>query len=72
MKELFALKYKPTTLHDFFKDVEEDDVATEMVLQTLLDIDDINILFVGNMFCGKMVLLNIIIREYYNLKKDDP
>lgn len=73
MKELFALKYKPTTLHDFFKDVEEeDDVSTEMVLQTLLDIDDINILFVGNMFCGKTVLLNILIREYYNLKKDDP
>ena len=35
------------------------------VLKTMILIDNINILFIGNMASGKTSLLNSIIREYY-------
>jgi replication factor C subunit 3/5 len=42
---------------------------TRAVLQTLFEIDDLNILFVGSASSGKTTLLNCIIREYYGLGK---
>ena len=47
-------------------------VSTESVIRTLIEIDDLNVLLVGNLCCGKTILLNIIIREYYELKENEP
>jgi DNA polymerase III delta prime subunit len=46
--------------------------STRAVLQTLFEIDDLNILFVGSGSSGKTTLLNCIIREYYGLGKTAP
>jgi DNA polymerase III delta prime subunit len=40
------------------------------VLNTLIDIDYLNILFIGNSSSGKTTLLYALIREYYGLSKD--
>jgi replication factor C subunit 3/5 len=70
--ERFPLKYKPKTLSDFFRGSSCDNLySTESIIRTLLDLDDINILFVGDICCGKTTLLNIMIREYYELKDND-
>lgn len=63
----FVLKYKPYYLADFRMD-------TYMLgaLQTLLELDDLNILLYGNPSSGKTTLLESLIREYYHLKKNDP
>jgi DNA polymerase III delta prime subunit len=39
------------------------------ILRTLLEIDDLNILFIGSQGSGKTTLLYSIIREYYGLSK---
>jgi len=41
------------------------------VLKTLLELDHLNILFIGNSSSGKTSLLYALIREYYKLKKED-
>jgi len=41
------------------------------VLKTLIEIDDLNIVFIGNSSSGKTTLLYAIIREYYGLSKTD-
>ena len=41
------------------------------VINVLFEMDDLNILFVSNPNSGKTTLLYAIIREYYNLKKND-
>lgn len=66
-KKLFITEYRPNTIKDFFASPK-----LKTVLRTLLDIDDLNILFIGNSSSGKSILLNTIIREYYNLKPEDP
>jgi len=40
------------------------------VIKSLLEMDQLNILFVGNASAGKTTLLYAIIRDYYNLPKD--
>ena len=40
------------------------------VLNTLIDIDYLNILFIGNASSGKTTILYALIREYYELSKD--
>ena len=65
-KKLFITEYKPNSIKDFFASSK-----LKTVLRTLLDVDDLNILFLGNTCSGKTILLNTIIREYYNLKPDD-
>jgi len=35
------------------------------ILNTLIEIENLNILFIGNMGCGKTSLLNALIKEYY-------
>ena len=57
---LFVNKYQPR----FFKDFEIDDEMVQ-ILNTLIKMDNLNILFIGDMGCGKTSILNALIREYY-------
>tara|TARA_B100001057_G_C22838183_1_gene946016 strand:- start:1042 stop:1989 length:948 start_codon:yes stop_codon:yes gene_type:complete len=60
MKNIFLKKYKPI----FFKDFEIDKEYIEL-LKSLIDLDNLNLLFVGPTGCGKTSLLEAIIKEYY-------
>ena len=62
--ETILSKYKPYTLKDFY--LEE---HTSNIINTLFEIDDLNILFIGASGSGKTTLLNAIVRQYYNLSK---
>ena len=66
MKEPFINKYKPYYIKDFKLNKH-----TEGTLQTFLKMDDINLLLYGNMGCGKTMLLESIVREYYELSPND-
>lgn len=54
-------KYKPIQLDDF-----ENNKHIINILKTLILIDDLNILLIGNICSGKTSLLNCIIKEYYS------
>jgi len=58
--ELFIPKFQP-------KFIEEFEINPEIVkvLNTLVEMDNLNILFIGNEGSGKTSLLNAVIREYY-------
>ena len=58
--KLFIHKYQPLYFNDFYMDNE-----IINVLKTMILIDNLNILLIGNMASGKTSLLNSIIREYY-------
>ena len=58
--KLFIHKYQPLHFTDFGEDNE-----VIKVLKTLILIDNLNILLIGDMASGKTSLLNAIIREYY-------
>jgi replication factor C subunit 2/4 len=58
--KLFINKYQPL----FFKDFGNDNDVIE-ILKTLILIDDLNILLIGDMTSGKTSILNALIREYY-------
>ena len=60
MKDSFLKKYQPLYFKDFIIDKEYINV-----LNTLIKMDNLNILLVGNNGCGKTSLLEAIIREYY-------
>jgi DNA polymerase III delta prime subunit len=64
---LFIHKYQPL----YFNDFGENNEVVKMI-KTLVSIDDINILLIGNIASGKTSLLNTLIREYYKgfLPKD--
>ena len=62
--ETFISKYKPYFIDEFCADSK-----FKSVLRTLLEIDDLNILFIGNSSSGKTTLLYAMIREYYGLSK---
>ena len=53
-------KYQPRMLEDF-----KLDDSLRLLIKTLLDIDNLNLLFCGSMASGKTSILNAIIREYY-------
>ncbi len=57
---LFIHKYQPLCFDDFGKYNE-----VVKMIKTLVLIDDINILLIGNIASGKTSLLNTLIREYY-------
>jgi len=57
---LFINKYQPLYFNDF-----EIDYEVVEILQTLITMNNLNIMFVGNMGSGKTSLLNALIREYY-------
>ncbi|NDA89865.1 MAG: AAA family ATPase [Alphaproteobacteria bacterium] len=58
---LFINKFQPL----YFKDFEVDEEMVQ-ILKTLIDMNNLNILFIGDMGCGKTSILNALIREYYN------
>lgn len=60
----FNTKYKPYYLEDFC--IEN---TLKIVLKTLLDMDNLNMLIIGPSSSGKTSLLYAIVREYYGLTK---
>jgi DNA polymerase III delta prime subunit len=58
--KLFINKYQPL----YFKDFGDDNEIIK-ILDTLIKIDDLNILLIGDMTSGKTSILNALIREYY-------
>ena len=58
--KLFINKFQPIYFSDFEID---DEIYT--VLNTLINMDKLNILLIGNMGSGKTSLLNALIKEYY-------
>jgi DNA polymerase III delta prime subunit len=63
--KLFIHKFQPIYFDDFGKNNEVTDI-----LKTLVLMDNLNILLLGNIASGKTCLLNAIIKEYY--KDNDP
>ena len=57
---LFLNKYQPF----FFKDFETDPEMLD-ILNTLITMNNLNILFIGDIGSGKTAFLNAVIREYY-------
>jgi DNA polymerase III delta prime subunit len=57
---LFVQKFQPKYFNDF-------EIESEMItiLNTLIKIDNLNILFIGNTGSGKTCFLNSVIREYF-------
>lgn len=60
MNSPLIYKYKPTTFADF-------DMTPEIIeiLNTLISINNLNILFIGDSGTGKSSLINVLIKEYY-------
>ena len=63
----FISKYKPYFINDFCIDAK-----LLSALKTLLEINNLNVLLIGNSSSGKTSMLYALIREYYNLDKDAP
>lgn len=61
MEKPFLYKYQPLCLKNF----ELEDDLTEL-LQTLIEMNVLNIMFIGDSGCGKTSLINAIIHDYYN------
>ena len=59
--KLFIHKFQPL----YFKDFGSDNQVIKM-LKTLILLDSINILLIGDIASGKTTILNALIREYYN------
>jgi DNA polymerase III delta prime subunit len=57
---LFLNKYQPL----YFKDFETDEEMIE-ILKTLINMNNLNILFIGDIGSGKTTYLNASIKEYY-------
>lgn len=60
MNKLFIHKYQPL----YFKDFHIDDKILK-IINTLIMMDNLNILLIGDLASGKTTILNAIIREYY-------
>jgi replication factor C small subunit len=56
----FIYKYQPLFLDEF---EYEDELL--LLIRTLIKMDNLNILFIGDSGCGKTSLINVIIKEYY-------
>lgn len=59
-KTLFLNKYQPLYFNDF---VANDEIIN--ILNTLIKMDNLNILFIGDIGTGKTTILNATIKEYY-------
>jgi DNA polymerase III delta prime subunit len=59
--KLFVNKYQPLIFNDF--GIDEEIIK---ILKTLIVMDNLNILLIGDVASGKTSLLNSLIREYYN------
>jgi DNA polymerase III delta prime subunit len=62
--DTFILKYKPYFIRDFYLEP-----AHITVLNALKELDDLNLLIVGNACSGKTSLIYAIIREYYGMNE---
>lgn len=62
----FINKYKPHYINDFYLDPK-----LISVIKLMFELNNLNILFVGNSCSGKTTLLYALIREYYGLNKND-
>lgn len=60
----FLKKYQPKWYTDFI--IDDNYIQ---LLNTLLKMDNLNILFIGNSGCGKTSLIEATIREYYKIDK---
>lgn len=60
MEQPFIIKYKPTKMDNFILDETK-----KKTINFLIDMDLINILFVGDSGSGKSTLTDIIIKQYY-------
>jgi replication factor C subunit 2/4 len=60
----FLKKYKPNIYQDFF--IDKDLIK---LMKSLIEMDSLNILLIGNSGSGKTSLLDATIREYYDMKK---
>lgn len=58
--QLFLNKYQPRTLNEF----ESDDEMVD-ILNNLINMNKLNILFIGDIGSGKTTYLNAVIKEYY-------
>lgn len=59
-QQLFLNKYQPL----YFKDFETDDEMID-ILYTLINMNNLNILFIGDIGSGKTTFLNAVIKEYF-------
>jgi DNA polymerase III delta prime subunit len=59
-KKVFLEKYQPL----YFKDFDEENEVAK-ILQTLIKMDNLNILLIGDISSGKTTMLKSLIREYY-------
>ena len=64
MKDCFLKKYKCQNFKDFI--IDEKFIA---LINTLINMNNINILFIGNKGTGKSCLIDSTIKEYYNTDK---
>jgi DNA polymerase III delta prime subunit len=64
LQNTFILKYRPYFINDFY--LEESHTT---VLKTLQEMNDLNLLIVGNPCSGKTSLVYAIIREYYGMNE---
>lgn len=60
MHSPFIHKYQPLYLKDFEMDTE-----LVSLIQMLIEMDALNVLFVGDSGCGKSSIIQAIVREYY-------
>ena len=67
MNQPFLKKYQPKMLDEFFMDS-----AYIQLINTLIKMDNLNMLLIGNTGCGKTSLLDAIVREYYQTDKFPP
>ena len=67
MKPPFLKKYQPKFLNEFLMDTDYIEL-----INTLIKMDNLNILLIGNTGCGKTSLLDAIVREYYKSSTIDP
>uniref|UniRef100_A0A6C0F8M1 Uncharacterized protein n=1 Tax=viral metagenome TaxID=1070528 RepID=A0A6C0F8M1_9ZZZZ len=58
-------KYRPYTLNDF-----TDNDTFKNIIKTLNNMNNLNVLFIGNSCSGKTTLLDCIVRDYYQLTKN--
>ncbi len=59
--DLFVYKYQPYSFNDF--EIKNEFIDT---LKTLIKMDNLNILFIGDVGSGKTSFLNAVVNEYYD------